>query len=196
MRTRKRTIAIALACALALACAGGVLAWFTATGTLVNQFGIGAVSPVVDETLSGAVKSDVRVANDGSAPAFLRAQVDVYWQDDAGVRLWDEPVAGTDYTLTWGSDVSASGSAASGAWVKGSDGYWYWTAPVAPLAKTGQLISSVSEVADVVQSGRHLVVDVLVQGIQSSPDSAVAEAWGCTVADGLLVPSSGQKGGE
>lgn len=195
MHARRRTIVIALACLLCLACAGGALAWLSATGVLVNQFGIGTVTPAVNETLSGATKSNVRIANHGTAPAYLRAQVDVYWQDDSGAQLWDEPVEGTDYELVWGSSVSTDGSSPTVAsWVKGSDGYWYWTAPITPLGETEQLIYSVSEVGT--HGDKHLVVDVQVQGVQSLPDEAVVEAWGCTVRDGLLVPPSGQAKGE
>lgn len=195
MRFRKRTAVVALACLLCLACVGGALAWLSATGVLVNQFGIGTISPAVDEKLDGAVKSDVRAKNDGTAPAFLRAQVDMYWQDDAGVQLWEEPEEGTDYSIAWGSDVSAGGStSAEGAWVKGADGFWYWTASVAPLGESGQLIKTVSE--NGTHDGRHLVVDVEVQGIQSSPEQAVSDAWGCMVSNGLLVPPSGQTKGE
>lgn len=93
------------ACLVVACAAAGTFAWLSATGVLANQFGIGIVQPSVSETLDGAVKSDVRLTNDGSTPAYMRAQVDIYWQDDGGARLWDEPVAGTDYEITWSSDV-------------------------------------------------------------------------------------------
>ena len=54
--------------------------------------------------------------------------------------------------------------------------------------KTGVLIKSVTErKAD----GKNLVVDISTQAIQSTPDDAVTEAWGCTVKDGVLVPPHG-----
>mgnify|MGYP007106906702 FL=1 len=50
------------------------------------------------------------------------------------------------------------------------------------------LIKSVTErKAD----GKNLVVDISTQAIQSTPDDAVTEAWGCTVKDGVLVPPHG-----
>ncbi len=182
--SRKRAAVIAAACALALCAAAGTFAWLSATGVLANQFGIGIVQPAVSETLSDAVKSDVSVRNDGSTPAYMRAQVDIYWQDANGARLWDEPAAGADYTIVW---------ADAGEWSQGADGYWYWSEPVAPLASTGVLIKSVTTTAN--SAEKHLVVDVSTQAIQSTPADAVVQAWGCTVDDnGALKPPKGGEG--
>ena len=85
------------------------------------------------------------ITNNGSAPAYLRVAVDIYWQDQNGARLWDEPVAGTDYVIAWGSVSKASASNTASSWVVASDGYYYWTSPVAPMGKTDVLIKSVTE---------------------------------------------------
>lgn len=187
MSKRKRIIALLVGVIL-LAGTAGTLAWLSVTGVLVNEFGFGSVAPSVDEKLDGNVKSNIMITNNGSAPAYLRVAVDIYWQDQDGTRLWDEPVAGTDYVIERGnvSDASASNSASS--WVAASDGFYYWTSSVAPMDKTGVLIKSVTErKAD----GKNLVVDISTQAIQSTPDDAVTEAWGCTVKDGVLVPPHG-----
>lgn len=187
MTRRKRIVAL-LVGVLLLAGAAGTFAWLSVTGVLVNEFGFGSVAPSVDEKLDNNVKSDVAVKNSGSAPAYLRVAVDIYWQDKDGARLWDEPVAGTDYVIEWGrlSDASASNGASS--WIVASDGFYYWTSPVAPMGKTGVLIKSVTErKAD----GKNLVVDISTQAIQSTPDDAVSDAWGCTVKNGVLVPPHG-----
>lgn len=186
MGKRKKVLFIALPCLIALACVGGVFAWLSATGILANSFGIGSVEPVVEETLSGSVKSNVYLKNQGTTPAYLRANVDVHWQDDAGNQLWDEPVENVDYAIKWGSGVSDT--AKENVWVKGSDGFWYWTSPVSPLGGTGQLIDEVSPAGD--SEGKHLVVDISTQGIQSVPDAAVRDAWNCTVSNGVLTPPS------
>lgn len=187
MSKRKRIIALLVGVIL-LAGTAGTLAWLSVTGVLVNQFGIGSVTPSVQETLNGKVKSDVKAKNTGTAPAYIRAAVDIYWQDQDGARLWDEPVAGTDYVIEWGNVSDASASNSSSSWVAASDGFYYWTSSVAPMDKTGVLIKSVTErKAD----GKNLVVDISTQAIQSTPDDAVTEAWGCTVKDGVLVPPHG-----
>ena len=56
------------------------------------------------------------------------------------------------------------------------------------MGETGVLIRSVSEKKT---DGKNLVVDISTQAIQSTPDDAVAETWGCTVKDGVLVPPHG-----
>lgn len=187
MTKRKRIVAL-LVGALLLAGAAGAFAWLSVTGVLVNEFGFGSVTPSVDEALENNVKRDVTIANTGSAPAYLRVAVDIYWQDQNGARLWDEPVAGADYDIVWGSVRDASASNSDSSWVVASDGFYYWTSPVAPMGKTGVLIKRVTErKAD----GKNLVVDISTQAIQSTPDDAVKEAWGCTVKDGVLVPPHG-----
>lgn len=186
--TKRKQIMALLAGILLFAGVAGTFAWLSVTGVLVNEFGFGSVAPSVDETIKDNVKSDVTIENTGSAPAYLRVAVDIYWQDQNGARLWDEPVEGTDYAIEWGavSDASATNSASS--WVVATDGFCYWTSPVAPLGKTDVLIKSVSEKK---ADGKNLVVDISTQAIQSTPDDAVAEAWGCKVKDGVLVPPHG-----
>ena len=186
--TKRKQIMVLLAGVLLLAGVAGTFAWLSVTGVLVNEFGFGSVTPSVDETRKDNVKSDVAITNKGTAPAYLRVAVDIYWQDQSGARLWDEPVAGTDYTIEWGvvSDASATNSASS--WVVATDGFYYWTSSVATMGKTDVLIKSVSETK---RDGKNLVVDISTQAIQSTPDDAVTEAWGCTVNDGVLVPPHG-----
>ena len=186
MSKRKRIIAL-LVGAILVAGIAGTLAWLSATGVLVNQFGIGSVTPSVQEELSGNVESNVKAKNTGTAPAYIRAAVDIYWQDGSGARLWDEPQADTDYEIAWSDQLpDASGTKLASSWVKASDGFYYWTSPVAPSAETGVLIERVTELK--VTQGRNLVVDVSTQAVQSVPDDAVHEAWNCTVQDGVLIP--------
>lgn len=186
--TKRKQIVALLVGVLLFAGAAGAFAWLSVTGVLVNEFGFGSVAPSVDEKLDGNVKSDVTITNKGSTPAYLRAAVDIYWQDKDGARLWDEPVEGTDYAIVWGDVSNASTTSSASSWVRSADGFYYWTSPVAPLGKTGVLIKSVSEKKT---DGKNLVVDISTQAIQSTPDDAAKEAWGCTVEDGVLVPPYG-----
>lgn len=187
MTKRKRIVAL-LVGVLLLAGAAGTFAWLSVTGVLVNEFGFGSVAPSVDEKRDNNVKSDVAVKNSGSAPAYLRVAVDIYWQDRDGARLWDEPVAGKNYVIEWGKVANASATNSASSWVVASDGFYYWTSPVAPMGKTDVLIKSVSEKK---ADGKNLVVDISTQAVQSTPDDAVTEAWGCKVKDGVLVPPHG-----
>lgn len=186
MSKRKRIIALLVGVIL-LAGTAGTLAWLSVTGVLVNQFGIGSVTPSVQEKLDGNVKSNVKAENMGTAPAYIRAAVDIYWQDGNGARMWEEPQAGKDYKIVWSDSLrDASGANSASSWVKASDGFYYWTSPVAPNTETDVLIASVTELK--ATEGRNLVVDVSTQAVQSVPDEAVHEAWGCTVQDGVLIP--------
>lgn len=187
MSKRKRIIALLVGVIL-LAGTAGTLAWLSVTGVLVNQFGIGSVTPSVQEKLDGNVKSDVKAKNTGTAPAYIRAAVDIYWQDaTSGARMWEEPQAGKDYKIVWSDSLrDASGVNSASTWVKASDGFYYWTSPVAPGEETDELIASVTELKTT--EGRNLVVDASTQAVQSTPDEAVHEAWGCTVQDGVLIP--------
>lgn len=191
MSKRKRIIALLVGVIL-LAGTAGTLAWLSVTGVLVNQFGIGSVTPSVQETLNGKVKSDVKAKNMGTAPAYIRAAVDIYWQDQDGARLWDEPKeepkGEADYEIAW-SVADASGANSAYNWVKASDGFYYWTSPVAPGAETGVLINRVTELK--ATEGRNLVVDISTQAVQATPDEAVHDAWGCSVENDVLVPPHG-----
>lgn len=191
MSKRKRIIALLVGVIL-LAGTAGTLAWLSVTGVLVNQFGIGSVTPSVQETLNGKVKSDVKAKNTGTAPAYIRAVVDIYWQDQDGARLWDEPKeepkGEADYEIAW-SVADASGANSAYNWVKASDGFYYWTSPVAPGAETGVLINRVTELK--ATEGRNLVVDISTQAVQATPDEAVHDAWGCSVENDVLVPPHG-----
>lgn len=186
MSKRKRIIAL-LAGAILVAGMAGTLAWLSATGVLVNQFGIGSVTPTVQEELSGNVKSNVKAENTGTAPAYIRAAVDIYWQDGNGARLWEEPQADKDYEIAWSDSLrDASGAKQDSTWLKAGDGFYYWTSSVAPNTETDVLIASVTELK--ATEGRNLVVDVSTQAVQSVPDDAVREAWNCTVQDSVLIP--------
>lgn len=191
MSKRKRIIALLVGVIL-LAGTAGTLAWLSVTGVLVNQFGIGSVTPSVQETLNGKVKSDVKAKNTGTALAYIRAAVDIYWQDQDGARLWDEPKeepkGEADYEIAW-SVADASGANSAYNWVKASDGFYYWTSPVAPGAETGVLINRVTELK--ATEGRNLVVDISTQAVQATPDEAVHDAWGCSVENDVLVPPHG-----
>lgn len=186
--TKRKQITALLAGILLFAGVAGTFACLSVTGVLVNEFGFGSVAPSVDETLKDNVKSDVAITNKGTAPAYLRVAVDIYWQDQDGARLWDEPVAGNDYAIVWGNVSKASASNSASSWVAASDGFYYWTSSVAPMGKTDVLIKRVSETK---RDGKNLVVDISTQAIQSTPDDAVAEAWNCTVKNGVLVPPHG-----
>lgn len=174
-----RTALVLAAVVLVLGAAiGGTVAWLaTNTPGLTNTFTPGEVKCTVEETFENGVKSDVKIKNTGNTDAYIRAKVVVTWKDrDGNVYGGATPVERTDYTIS----NSTSG------WTKVGD-YWYCTqhvAPDAPNNLTPVLINSASPVEGKAPEGYALSIEILAEAIQSSPASAVQEAWG-------FVPGSG-----
>ena len=189
-RTFKAVVAALALCGVLAV--GGTVAYLTAsTPELVNTFEAAAVSTEVSESFDGSVKSNVAVRNTGSVDAYVRAAVVVSWKDANGNVYGQNPTS-NDYSLVLSTDA-ADGK--DGVWILGSDGFYYWTAPVAPYAEgaedglTGTLIASCVYVANAPE-GYSLSVEIIGSGIQSLPTDVVAEVWASGVAgvnaDGTL----------
>ena len=193
---KRRVLIVALACVLALAGIGGVVAWLTGTDYVINMFDLGRVETEVNEDgpeeeqpfkEGDNVKQNVDVTNSGNVPIYVRAQVNIYWQDANGNQLWEAPEKGTDYTIDWG-DISDTG------WKRGADGFYYWTEPLKAGETTGLLIKELKWVTAESSNGRKLVCDIAVQGIQAEPAEAVQEAWGVTITEGAVTPVTTTEG--
>lgn len=191
---KRRVLIVALACVLALAGIGGVVAWLTGTDYVINMFDLGRVETEVNEDgpeeeqpfkEGDNVKQNVDVTNRGNVPIYVRAQVNIYWQDANGNQLWEAPVAGEDYMITWGNDQK---------WAKGSDGFYYWIEPLKAGETTGLLIDKLTWTTADFSNGRTLVCDIAVQGIQDEPAEAVQEAWGVTISEGTVTPVTTTEG--
>lgn len=194
----KPAVVVALVAALALVGVGGVLAWLVSTDSLTNTFDIGTVVPVVNEDgptegnpfePGDSTKQKVTVTNNGSVDIYVRAQVNIYWVDNAGNQLWEKPESGTDYSVK--GFPPADGSS----WVA-KDGYYHWTSKLTPSGETSELIGKIYQTETQLKAdqdaGRKLVVDIDVQGIQADPAGAVQEAWKVTVGqDGTLSVGQG-----
>lgn len=179
-QTRKQHIRnLVLTCVLALLLLGsvlGVIAYMQAHSHISNTFTVAVMKLDIDETFNGSEKTDVKVLNQGDVPAYLRAAVVVNWKDGDGNILASVPVENTDYDMTMGTG-----------WTEGSDGYWYCKSSVAVGDESPVLIENCTP--KVIETGKNLSVDILVQGVQAAPLDAVQELWGATVsADGTLMP--------
>lgn len=191
---RKRTALVAACCvALAMLCLTGVYAWYSQQDSLTNTFIKGETAPVIEETFTqgSTAKENVHIAiNDGCIDVWVRAQVSIQWQDADGNILWDEPIAGEDYSVEWGNikDPNAL-SDATQTWVKGADGFYYWSVPLvaknSDTNKTANLINEV-KVLKKYDDGRQLVVDIAAQSLEAKVDS-FNDAWkasGFTAVEG------------
>ena len=177
----KRLIFIIVAALITVACAtGGTLAYiFTGTPSVENSFEPVHVTCKVLEEFDGQTKSDVKIKNTGDISAYIRATFVVMWVAEDGSVLSTAPIKDTDYSLAIGSSD----------WTLGSDGFYYYTRPVASGESTGVLIESIS-LKGTAPSGYSLNVHVAATAIQSNPASAVSGAWGVQVISNgsLLVP--------
>lgn len=174
-----RTVMVALALVLVLGLAiGGTIAYLvTNTGSIANTFTPAKVTTSVEEEFKNNVKNNVTIKNTGDTDAYIRAMVVVTWQDKDGNVYATAPAADTDYTVTW----------TMADWVKSDDGYYYYTKKVAPANLTDVLLTGCQPVEAAPAEGYHLVVEILAEGIQAEPASAVGEAWGVKIANGTVT---------
>lgn len=179
LRSRKKSLIIILAVALILAFAiTGTAAYIVSiSDSRENVFTPAKVSCLVEETFQNGVKSNVAVKNTGNVDAFVRAYMVVNWVSEDGKILSDAPIEGTDFSVVLGNS----------SWIKGSDGFYYYTKPVAPNTSTQKLFSAISPVTEAPE-GYSLSVQILASAVQSDPESAAEEIWGVNVSGTDLIP--------
>ena len=172
-----RTAVLLIAVILLISTAVGSTVAFLATRTepVENSFEYADVSCEVmqDRDTDGSI---VQVKNTGTISAYIRAAVVANWMDVDGNIAASVP-EGYSYDLT----------CSSGSWAQGKDGFFYYLLPVAPGALTeGSLLTCT--VACPEDPEYTLSVEVLTEAIQSTPASAVNEAWNVAVdGDGMLI---------
>lgn len=157
---KKAVAFLVLTVALSLAIVGTTIAYIIDyTESLKNTF----TPPVVDIE-SDAVAGNI-IKNGSDVDVYLRAAVVVNWVDEDGAILSTKPVENTDYTLDLGNN-----------WVKGSDGFYYYTLKVAPDSADILVLDAVT--CPTVTNGNYtLTVQVISSAIQAAPTDAVVGAW-------------------
>lgn len=174
---------IILLCAV-LICAvtvGTTLAFiFAKAPPVVNEFEPVFVSCSVEEGFVNNVKSNVRVRNTGDISAYIRACVVICWVSETdGSINGASPVKDRDYLITY-----------SDSWTQGSDGFYYFTSPVAAGDATDILIYDARPAEDAdIPEGYKLSVQIVASAIQAQPAEAVSSAWGATISNGQLIPA-------
>ena len=114
-------------------------------------------------------KQNVTVKNTGDTDAYIRVAIVATWvkKDNNKEVVYPEmPVLGDDYTLSTGADWTLNG------------GYYYYNSAVAPGGETSVLIEACEPVAGRSPEGYSLCVDIIADAVQSSPVTAVQQAWG------------------
>lgn len=175
---RKTTILLVSVFAMVIMVIGASLSFLkTQKGPLVNEFASSYVTSEVVEEFDNKVKSNVKIQNTGDIAAYIRAAVIVTWEDEDKNVYPQMPVAGVDYTIEL-SDNSWD--------IETSDGYYYYTKPVASKDYTEVLINEVKPVDSKTPEGYKLSVEILGDAIQSLPTKAVESSWGVTVTNGQI----------
>lgn len=172
-----RTAVLLIAIILLISTAVGATVAFLATKTepVENSFEYANVSCEVTQHRDTDGSSIVQVKNTGTISAYIRAAVVANWIDADGNIAASVP-EGYSYDLT----------CSSGSWAQGKDGFFYYLLPVAPGASTeGNLLTCTVTCPETPEYT--LSVEVLAEAIQSTPASAVNEAWNVAVdGDGKL----------
>ncbi len=168
--------AVMLIAALAV---GGTVAWLaTRTESVRNTFSPSHVSCAVKEDFNKTtgVKKGVNVENTGDTDAYIRVKLVTYRTNEQGQHI--------------GGTAEIPAFAPGEGWVKHTDGFYYYTKPVAPGTKpatdligSGVTLTGSYNDAD----GGRQSIDVMAEAIQSSPANAVQEAWGVTIANGSVA---------
>ena len=178
-KTLKILVAAVLCACLAIgAGAGFTLAYiFAQTPAVNNSFEPVFVSCLVEESFDGTTKSDVRIRNTGDIDAYIRATFVVMWTSEDGAVYGSQPIANTDYSIELGSQK----------WMRGSDGFYYYSNPVSAGAVTDILIRSITLLTEAPE-GYGLSVHVSATAIQTHPAEAIGEVWGAAVeSNGNLI---------
>ena len=183
----KQSLAIKLVICLILLLmisVGGTIAFVvTHTSEIRNTFTESVVKCEVDETFKDNVKSNVSIKNTGDTTAYIRAFVNVTWMNESGQVASVNPKS-TDYMI----EYSTSG------WLKGSDGYYYYSLPVQPNNKTAVLINS-CELLETASApdGYYLSVEIVCSAIQSTPVSVVSNIWHVQLSGDEIVEVNGNE---
>ena len=146
--------------------AAGTTAWLVSgTDPVNNAFTPSKVTCEVQESFSDGVKTNVTVKIIGDTAAYIRVRLVTYRQNTAGQTIGG--AAPLDPALTPGTN-----------WIKVGD-YYYYTLPVAADAVTPDaLISSYTLQTYTDADGGSQVLEVLAEAIQSTPITAINDAWG------------------
>lgn len=172
----RQALLLAALAVIVMGVVGGTVAYLvTNTTPVTNTFEPGYVTCVINEkgpdgkegfkNNFDTVKKNVTVTNTGIVYAYIRAAIIVTWKDSSGNIAATVPVEGTDYTLELNNTN----------WTE-SGGYYYHKGSVAPNAQTEKLIKTCTALKS--NGDYTLSVEILADAIQSSPDSAVTQAWG------------------
>lgn len=154
-----RPSALLLTVLLLLVCTGGAAAYLRWSTLAADNGFIPERSelPTINESFNGTTKQNVTVTvGNTDYSVRVRAAIVATWVNNTGEVNSHTPLAGTDYTISYGSG-----------WTQGGDGYWYCNTVIPSGGTTPVLITSCTS-NGTEPSGYHLDVEILAQTIQSA----------------------------
>lgn len=186
----KRPVAMLVSIALILVLSVGATVAFILdqTNSVKNTFQPAYVTPIIIETFTtdGTEKKDVSVTNNGNVSAYIRVALVPTWQDSennivgVSASLADLTIDGVDGNKWIPKNESG--------WVKGNDGYYYYTVPLtASDNKTGgtdQTNNLFTSAVVKTNNGYRMNLQILAQCIQAEGVASdgitkpVVDAWG------------------
>lgn len=181
-KKRKMSLIVSLAIGCSLIGVGGTVAWLQAKQDVTNTFQVAAVTGEIDEDFNKVIKKDVAFTNtnESNIPVYIRVRLVPTWMNK------DKTATGLTVEGTYDLSLATEN------WFKKGD-FYYYTQPVAPGARTKDLIKSckVKEGLKGAYKGKQLQFEVIAQyiqaeGVTSAGVPAVTDAWGITVKDGIL----------
>ena len=151
---------------LTFAVSGTVAYLADATGAVVNEFKPAKVDITVTDEIDAGAKKNVVIGNSSTIPVYIRVAVVANWYKDGEiVAPWNE--------ATYGAlPVTAD-------WIKGSDGYYYYTKAVQPSEKSVNFFEADnSYTPSPAVADAHLEMTIIAQAIQTEPaDALTAAHW-------------------
>ncbi len=149
---------------------------FMETNSIENKFVLANVQSKVMESFDGTTKSNVYIINEGSADAYVRAYVVVYWMNDNNKIYPIKPVLNTDYTLVYDDSK----------WQLATNEYWYYPEILSQNEESTILIKEAKCISNNIPDGYHLTIEILSSAIQAKPEEVVEEHWNVNVTNDIL----------
>ena len=157
---------------------------YTYTLSILNGLDIEIDDDVSED---GKTKDNLKITNVGGKPAYVRALVVGYWINAEGdiVSLWD-PANASMGTFT--PAIFVATPVLNENWVKGADGFFYYT-KVLPAGE--YTVTPLFDSYEANENGKpknlklsdHLEIDIVSQAVEADAGKAsITKAWGATAA--------------
>lgn len=173
------TMFLSLLLVVTLAISGTVAYLVTKSEPVENKFTPSHVACQVTEDFDGTTKSNVNVTNTGDTDAYIRVKLVSYRVNAQGQHI--------------GGTVAVPSFTPGENWKLHTDGYYYYTLPVAPGEEPkADLIGSIDLTGSYDDAdGGSQVIEVMAEAIQSGPAYAVGQSWGVSITPGNVTKYQG-----